>query len=348
MKKWFVIFLLSITLVSCSFSDSQPQPISPWKFQSREISLKEKRIYHITSEGYAVYITGDGEGNGKIITLRPNGKMAWAKDLGTSYAIGVDRLASLYIMENGNISKYNLNTGKKNRTIKVSAKSVTASELYGISLNNTIYVFDWNTMKIVEINEKGKKLSAVAYSQDAVQKLNIQKPNMLNLFREPPVNITRVLHTKIFPTFIKNSKSYEAKYGKGAKYYPYLKAREHGSKIYILAYYQINSTKDSQEIFSHSVLFTFSKNGEFLSETDLGNYNGTDIDVTSYGHLYVSLNDINSLEPLGIIQVLDKNLKVLHEIKLSNEYIIDGKLHKDNLYVVTNKGFYFYPDKKNR
>jgi hypothetical protein len=344
MKKVYLIFLLFITLVSCSISDSQPKPSSPWTFHSKEISLKEKRIYHITEEGYAVYLTGDGEGYGKMITLSPNGKKVWAKELGTSFTIRVNNPPALYLTEEGKISKYNLNTGEKMRTIKIPVKG-NATELYGISPNNTLFVFDWDTMKILEMSEKGKKIATVPFSQDTVQKLELQKPNMENLFRQPPDNISHLLNTKTIPAFIKNRKNFEAKYGKEAKYYPYLKAKEHGDKLYILAYYQINSTKANQETFSHSVLFIFSKSGNFLSETDLGDYNGTDIDVSSSGHVYVSLNNINSLEPYTFIKILDHNLVNLKEIKLSNEYIMDGKLHKDNLYVVTNKNFYFYPNK---
>jgi hypothetical protein len=344
MKKWYMIFLLSITLVSCSFTDSHPKSSSPWTFQSKEISLKEKRIYHITDEGYTVYLTGDGEGYGKMITLNPNGKIAWAKDLGTSFTIKVNNPPALYVMEKFKIVKYDLNTGDKRRTIKIPAKG-NATELHGISPNNSLYVFDWDTMKILEMNEKGKKLTTVAYSQDTVQKLELQKPNMESLFREPPDNIAHLLNTKTIPTFIKNRKNFEAKYGKGAKYYPYLKAKEHGDNIYILAYYQINSTKANLEIFSHSVLFIFSKNGNFLSETDLGDFNGNDIDVSSSGNIYVSLNNINSPDPYAFIRILDHNLVNLKEIKLRNEYITDGKLHNDSLYAVTNKSFYFYPNK---
>lgn len=344
MKKWYVIFLISITLVSCSFSETKPQLSNPWTFHSEEILLKEKRIYHITEEGYSVYLTGDGEGYGKMITLYPNGKKAWSKDIGTSFTIRVNNPPALYLMKNEKITKYNLNTGEKIRTIKIPIKG-KATELHGISPNNSLYVFDWNTMKILEMSEKGKKITTFAYSQENVQKLKLQKPNMENLFREPPENIAHLLNTKTIPTFIKNHKIFEAKYGKGAKYYPYLKAKEHGEKLYILAYYQINSTNATQETFSHSVLFTFSKKGNFLSETDLGDYNGTDVDVSSDGHVYVSLNNINSIEPYACIQVLDKNLVNLKEIKLKNEYIMDGKLHNDNLYVVTDKNFYFYPNK---
>jgi hypothetical protein len=348
MKNWVLIFLLSINLASCSYTESNSIPSSPWEFHSKEISLKEKRIYHITEEGFAVYIAGDGEGYGKMITLNPYGKKAWSKDLGTSFTIGIDRTPALFLMEDGKIVKYNLNTGKEIRTISVPVKDFNASELYGISLNNTLYIFDWNTMEIIEINEKGKKLTTVAYSQENMQKLIIQKPNMLNFFRDPPENVTKELHTKIIPAFIKDSKGFGEKYGKEAKYFPYLIKKEHGSFLYILVYYQINSTKDSQEIFSHSVLFTFSKSGDFLSEFDLGDYNSTDIDVTTSGQVYVSLNNVSSLEPYALIRVLDKNLTFEKEIKLSNEYIIDGKIHNNNLYVVTDKGFYFYPESKNR
>jgi hypothetical protein len=346
MKKWVLVFLLSINLASCSYTESKPIPSSPWEFHSKEISLKEKRIYHITEEGYAVYITGDGEGYGKMITLSPHGKKAWSKDLGTSFTIGIDSPPALYLMEDGKIAKYNLNSGRKIRTITVPVKDFNAAELHGISPDNTLYIFDWSTMEIVEMNEKGKKLTTVSYSQDTAHKLIIQKPNMVDLFRDPPENITNALHTKIIPAFIKDSRGFGEKYGKGAKYFPYLIKKEHGSILYILAYYQINSTKDSQEIFSHSVLFTFSKSGDFLSEIDLGDYNSTDIDVTTSGQVYVSLNNVSSLEPYALIRVLDKNLTFEKEIRLSNEYIVDGKIHNNNLYVVTDKGFYFYPESK--
>jgi hypothetical protein len=348
MKKWYLLILLSINLVSCSISEGTPSPSNPWEYHSKDISIKEKRIFHITEEGFAVYMTGDGEGYGKIITLNPNGKKAWEKDLGTSFAIGTDRPATLYLMEQGKIAKYNLNSGRKISTIKVPVKDINSSELLGISPNKTIYVHDWNTLEIIEYNEKGKKLITLPYSQDAVQNLITQKPNIQNLSWESPENINNRLNTKIIPAFIENSRDFEAKYGKEAKYYPYLKVKEHGSGIYILAYYQINSTIGSQEIFSHSVLFTFSKTGDFISETDLGDYNGTDIDLNTSGDVYVSLNNINSLEPYSIIQVLDKTLTVKKEIKFNNEYITGGKLHNDNLYVVTDKGFYFYPKPKKR
>lgn len=343
---FFLSTILILILTSCSFSEKINKPNKPWSYNPNEEALHEKRMYHVTKEEHSVYLLGDGEGYSKMLILSPSGKKVWEKELKTPFAIGINRIPALYTIENGKINKYNLNTGRKLRTIKLPVKVKSATELYGISHKNTLYFFDWDIMQIVEINENGNKVSSMEYSQEALEKLTVQKPNMQNSFREPPENISQSLNQSIVPSFIKRKETFELKYGKGAKYYPSYISKKHESKIYILANYQINGTKSNIDISSHCVLFIFSINGQYLSQTDLGDYNGTDIDLSSKGLIYVSLNNLQNSVPYAIVQTLDKNNIVIKEFKLSNQYIIDGKLHNDHLFIVTDKQFYYYPEKE--
>ncbi|MFB5284640.1 hypothetical protein [Peribacillus sp. Hz7] len=220
--------------------------------------------------------------------------------------------------------------------------STELREFHGVSKKDTLYVLDENMKNIIEINEQGKKISSIKYSDKALKNLTIVKPNMENWDREPSKKIVQTLEKTKLPAFIKDKKGFEKKYGKGASYYSYYTAESQGSTVYILANYSITGTKAGKESSSHSVLFTFSKSGKYLSQKDLGDYHGADIDVSTKENIYVSLNKRDVSKPYAIIKVLNKKNSTLKEIKLSEQSIWDGKLYKDKLYIVSDKYFYMY------
>jgi hypothetical protein len=198
-------------------------------------------------------------------------------------------------------------------------------------------------MDILEINKKGKKVSILKYSQDTLEKLDVQRPNMLAQQFELPLSIENALHSTILPSFIANQQEFENTFGKGAKYYPYLKANEYGSKLFVLVHYQINSTNTNQSIFNHSVLFCFSKDGKLLSEKDLGAFQGADIDVSSDGFIYISLNHLQTDKQDSKLVIFNHVLQQVKALTYKGESILSVGLHKDDLYVVTSHHFYFAP-----
>ncbi|MDZ5473571.1 hypothetical protein SM124_17790 [Bacillus sp. 31A1R] len=334
-----VLFVLSFA--TCSMAANKFSLNKNWVFKLEDSSFYEKRIYHVTKEQYSVYILSDGEGFAKMLTLNPTGKKVWEKELRSSFAISNNTTPALFLIEDGNIQKYYLNSGKKLLDIKAPVADIHNTELYGVTKNQTLILLDWNTMNIVEIDEKGNTLSTVTYSDSALKKFSIQKPNMPNGTIQPSETIQNAIVKSYLPNFIKDKEVFQKKYGKGAKYFPYFEAKSSGAYVYVLAYFQINSTINN-EIFSHSVLYKFKKTGRYISQKNLGNYNGTDIDVSKKGEVFVSLNNLNTASPYGLVKVINKKNSTIKTIKFKNQYVTEGKLYKNQFFIVTDKAFYSY------